>query len=262
MTPNKDTKLYFSISSNPGNFGATIYNAIFEYFNMNAIYLPLKLDEKASFDSFLKICSAMDIQGISVSMPFKKYLYKNCVFGDDFLASIGNGNTIVMKHGVPFAYNTDVVGFERSCEDLLKNSKTAIIVGSGAVSDTICFVLKKYKIDFQKVKREDRYPLSHYEADFLINATPIGMNERYPNNLFTKEVVKNYKYIFDVVVNNNTDLLNLSRALKKEYISGISMVYYGLMRQIELYVQQYRFLPDGFLLKKIKDMGLTYERLQ
>lgn len=259
MIPNKDTKLYFSVSSNPGNFGATIYNSAFEYLAMNALYLPIKINDATAFSLFLKTCENICAKGISVSMPFKKQVWRECVHGDDFVALVRNGNTIVMQYDVCFGYNTDIVGFERSCEEFLKNSKTAIVVGSGAVSDTICCVLKTHGLDYQIIKREDKLPLERYEADFLINASPIGMNDLYPNTIFTKDVVKNYKYVFDVVVNNSTDLLNISRELNKDYRSGVSMVYYGLMRQFELYTNH--IIPESFLLNKIKDMGLNYEKL-
>jgi shikimate 5-dehydrogenase len=260
MIPNKDTKLYFSVSSNPGNFGATIYNAVFEYLNLNAVYVPVKLADDCSFGTFLKTCTAISVAGISVSMPFKKEVYVNCLSGDDFTVAARNGNTVTIEQGVQFGYNTDAIGFQLACEKFLENSKTAIIVGSGAVSDTISVILDRYDINYHIVKRSETYPLSGYEADFLINATPIGMNDLYKDTIFTKDVVKNYKHVFDVVVNNNTNLLNLSRDLKKDFRSGVSMIYYGIIKQFQIYTRQ--TLPEKFLLEKINNMGLTYEKLQ
>ena len=39
---NKNTKIFFSVASNPGNQGSKFYNSYFKK-NINAIYLPLKL---------------------------------------------------------------------------------------------------------------------------------------------------------------------------------------------------------------------------
>jgi len=55
---NKNTQLFVSVSSHPGNFGASLYNVAFEECNYNAIYKPLKCEYGykvflASFASFL-----------------------------------------------------------------------------------------------------------------------------------------------------------------------------------------------------------------
>ena len=43
MQFNNKTKLLISVSSNPTNFGVTIYNHLFKKLNMNFVYLPFNM---------------------------------------------------------------------------------------------------------------------------------------------------------------------------------------------------------------------------
>jgi shikimate 5-dehydrogenase len=231
---NKDTKLFFSISSKPGNFGASLYNKFFKEFNLNSIYIPVGFNNKTKVNNFME--GIYDIvSGVSVSMPFKKLMYSSCaVIKSIECQYTKNCNTLLFKDDNIEAHNTDCFGFEESCKDLLLNSKTATIFGNGAVADSIQYILKKYNIDFKCFGRLDIVPISESEGDLLINATPLGM-DGIKDNVFNKKNVEKYKYIFDVVVNKETNLIKLARDLNKDHISGTIMCLYQFQKQFELY---------------------------
>jgi len=70
---NNKTKLYVSISKNPGNTGARLHNNFFKHIKKNKLYLPLKIE---NLKNFIKFAKDTNIQGISISAPFKKAILK------------------------------------------------------------------------------------------------------------------------------------------------------------------------------------------
>jgi shikimate dehydrogenase len=236
MIVNTDTKLFFSISAKPGNFGARLYNTAFQQLNINAIYKPLELNPKSNFFLFLEGLLYLKPSGLSISMPFKtkayEYASKNCF--DDDIHKIKNVNTYKFREGTNIVdcYNTDCYGFENSCSEILKQAKTAVIYGNGAVSKSIQHVLRKHSISFCVHTQRDGFVLP--KADFLINATPLGM-DGVLDDFFTTKIVENYKFIFDVVVKKRTNLSKLAEKTNKIHVTGPMMSLHQLHKQFEIY---------------------------
>lgn len=257
MKIDKDTKLYFSVSSRPGNFGAKLYNKAFEYYGINAIYKPIKLDPTPAssrfgyFYSFVRGLSVMGASGLSVSMPFKKEVlgYK-FDYLDDAVKKIRNGNTIVFedtnvpgeKQSIPHAcYNTDWIGFSNSCKPLLDECNYVLIYGRGAVSDSISHALESIGKPYFVVDRTnpqalvDEFYLGNIDKRMLINATPIGM-EGISDDVFTEQVLENFDYVFDVVVKSETNLTSLCKKTNKKYVGGWKMSLEQLKEQFRIYM--------------------------
>lgn len=228
----KDTKLFVSVSSHPGNFGASLYNAAFEHLGYNAIYKPLKCETISQFVDIVRYAKNYSIEGISVSMPFKKVAVNLGTLGDGRVGLIGNANTLVFdENPAPKAYNTDCVGFEKSAFWLLAQTKNAVIFGKGAVAESIANSLNVFNVSYMMTK--DPKDLTE-EVDLFVNATPIGM-EHIPDTIFTKKLVQKYKYIFDVVCKKETNLTKTAKNLNKPYVNGISMSLHQLIHQFQLY---------------------------
>jgi len=233
-TVNRDTSLFFSVSEKPGNFGSVLYNKAFQELDIDAIYKPLKLRRDYDFLKFIEVMSEIGVSGISVSMPFKKEAYKYCFRSGPEVSKIQNANTMLFESEVhrPLCYNTDYIGFEESCKHLLEKSKTVYVYGHGAVSDSITYVLMKYHVEFMRGRRQA--DPSKVSADLLINASPVGMSH-VPDKIFTEDTVKRYKYVFDVVVSKETNLIKTARSLNKECVTGPQMSLEQLCKQFEIY---------------------------
>lgn len=239
---NKDTELFFSVSSKPGDFGSTLYNAAFQELGIDAIYKPLKLQHLNDFKSLMEALQTIGASGLSVSMPFKKIAKTLSWTNHNDAFQIGNCNTLTLKDGTICGDNTDWTGFSIACKEVINKSKGAIIYGTGAVSDSIIYALDKKRIPFRRINRKDVYLLSKDSerdySDFLINATPIGM-QGIEDTVFTKDIVSKYKYVFDVVVNKEpTNLIKLANEHCKLSISGIVMSLHQLCRQFSIYTQK------------------------
>lgn len=259
MKINFDTKLFFSVSSNPGSFGAYLYNKVFQEMGINAIYKPLKLGgNEEGFQNFFEFVSALKkikAAGLSISMPFKRLASLCAWHGSEEVNQTKNCNTMVFEYkedglGRSHCYNTDCFGFEKSCENILNKAKNAAIYGRGAVADSIAYVLKKRNIDFFMTK--DAENLVNRGIDFLINATPVGMPGT-EDNVFNKKIVKDYKFVFDVVVNKDTNLIKLATQFEKENVPGWKMSKYQLLEQYKLYIgQEY---PEDLMNEGLKELG-------
>ena len=129
-----------------------------------------------------------NLEGLNVTKPYKQMVinYLNAVEGKAYEA--GAVNTIkihISKRDVYLkGFNTDIDGFEKSLQPLLKPAhKHALILGSGGAGKAIQLVLEKFGITYKMISRN---PGSHRityeelsesqvaESKLIINATPIG----------------------------------------------------------------------------------------
>lgn len=254
---NKDTKLFVSVSSHPGNFGATLYNTAFQEINYNAVYKPLKINSVYDIPKLLENAPMFGVQGISVSMPWKKAItdfHGFFNFYSEEVKQTRNTNTLVLDSDNKWlGYNTDIVGFEKSNQEALKSARSATIVGRGAVSESVRYVLDKYGVRYVIVSsRKD----IEVKSDWLINCSCVGM-DHIPDNIFTENVVSQFQYVFDVVVSNKpTNLIKLAQKLKKNYVQGWEMSLEQLCKQFELYANTNA--PRSIFRRVLKEKGYDY----
>lgn len=126
------------------------------------------------------------LDGFNVTIPYKETVMPFCDRISDEARAIGSVNTIVRRGGKIRGYNTDHYGFTY----LLKNAgidpagKKAVVLGSGGASKTAQAVLRDLGASSVTVigrELPDNYKNidKHYDAQILVNATPVGM---YPHN--------------------------------------------------------------------------------
>jgi shikimate 5-dehydrogenase len=256
---NKYTKLLFSVASNPGNLGSTIYNEVFKHYNTNAIYKPLECKTKDHFPELLRSLKTIGAHGVSVSMPFKE-LARHLVDAGDFLTSqIGNCNTIRMTDNT--CYNTDHYSFLMACAFANENPKSFVIVGNGAMSRTIQFALNNLgHKSVHTLGRNHLYLLEEpvfyqdkHDDLTLINASPIGM-EHCPDNVFNSHNLERFLRVIDVVIAKDTNLKKCCEYLDIVYTPGTQIFKHQFMKQFELY---FHWTPEWDAVNKImKENGL------
>src|SRR5581483_10912195 len=129
MKITKETICCISIAERPGNFGATIFNAVFQKLGMDYIYKPFKLIP-GHLDEVTKSIKALGIRGCGVSMPHKSEILKYVDSVDGLAQKIGAANTVVNDKGVLKAYNTDCAGAMKALAEIFPmKGKSAHIVG-------------------------------------------------------------------------------------------------------------------------------------
>jgi shikimate dehydrogenase len=138
------------------------------------------------FPALLK--SNPDIKGLSVTIPYKEQVLQFVDELSDEVKSIGASNSIKITRGKLTAYNTDIVGFEKSFIKSLQPQHTqALVLGTGGASKAVQYVLRKLGIEYLIVTRNnDQHPghITYADIDealmkeyfIIINATPAGMH--------------------------------------------------------------------------------------
>ena len=211
--------------------------------NINAIYEKQKLN-KDDIESVILKVREKKIQGINVTVPFKKIVIP---FLDQLSSEAKNTqsvNTIYLNNNKVFGHNTDIIGFELSIKYLgfnIKNKKI-LVLGAGGVVPSIIFALNKMQAseiiitNRTKENAEKLKDLFDYikivdwgyvpEFDLIINATSLGLNENDEINLDFSKVGQN-KLFYDVIYNpHETNFLKIGKKLGNKIENGKSMFIY------------------------------------
>ena len=166
----KDTKIYCSFSSNPGNNGCVFFNEAFKEKNINAIY---KSFYSNNIYESVKAVKSLDIKGFAVSMPFKIDVLDYVDEQDDSTITIGSANTIVNDNGWLKAYNTDYLGVMEYLKTLSINH--LYILGSGGFSKAIQYACKLLEVNYTIISRSNWNLIKSLENETLFNATPVDV---------------------------------------------------------------------------------------
>lgn len=168
---NKDTKIYGSFSSNPGNNGCVFFNGKFQELNINAIYKSFYSDDiKKSIVSV----KSLDIKGFALSMPFKIEALDYVDEVEDSARKIGSINTVVNKDGYLKGYNTDWVGVKKYFE--IRRFDSIYIIGNGGFSKAVQYTCDVMGIGFEVITRENWNIIEELEDKIIFNATPVDVN--------------------------------------------------------------------------------------
>ena len=244
---NNKTKLFFSISNNPGSSGSIMHNFFFKITGRNSIYYPLKIKNLKVFYNFAK---EINLGGFSVSTPFKSKIIKYLDTKDLIVRKTFSCNTVVNKNGKFIGYNTDYYAIHDILKEKIKNKNNKIIIiGNGSVTRTVLFALNNLKFkDFivcsrkrKNILRSQYLPfskLNKYAVNTLINTSSLGMNIKKKDKInLSKKLIRKLSLIIDFPISqNNTPFLqDISKQNKIKYISGKEISFYQGQYQIKLY---------------------------
>ena len=155
--------------------------------NINAIYEKQKLN-KDQLEEFISQVKDNKINGINVTVPFKKTVIP---YLDELSAeaeSTQSVNTIYKKDNKVIGHNTDIFGFKASIEK----------VKWGEVSN----------------------------FDIIINATSVGLKKEDNLNLDFSSISGN-KFFYDVIYNpSETNFLKIGKGLGNKTLNGKLMFIY------------------------------------
>jgi 3-dehydroquinate dehydratase / shikimate dehydrogenase len=200
--------------------GHVFHNKFFRNQKIDSIYvkLPLKIHE---LGDFFKLACELNFKGLSVTAPLKEAVVPFLDYVDDIAKSIGVVNTIVIKKGRLFGYNTDAEAAYAVVEKLIGSveRKKIVILGSGGVAKAMAYVLSQKKGDICIVNRTDSRARAlallykcRYEStvpqdyDLLINATSASMP-------VSAQYIRPKSFVMDVAV-SDTPFLQDAREKK------------------------------------------------
>ena len=164
---NKDTSLYGSFSSTPGNNGCIFFNNLFKKNNINAIYKSFYSDNlKQSIDS----AKNLNFKGFALSMPFKIEILKYLDECEEAVNIIGACNTVKIHNNKLKGFNTDWVGAYKYLKGL--NVKSLTILGNGGFSKAVQYACNILNITINIIER-DQWDLVPQLKGIIFNCTPV-----------------------------------------------------------------------------------------
>lgn len=198
-------------------------------------------------------------QGLNVTIPYKKDACALADSASEDAQAVGAANTLVKDvNGFIAADNTDVYGFEYLVKSLKVNlsQKKAMVFGAfGGAGQAICYALKKggaYVVGVSRNPHEsssyvdcaityDQLKL-HYDANLLVNATPIGMFPHAGVSPLSKEELSSFtslQCVIDLIYNPlRSQLLLDAESLGILNANGLKMLVAQAARASSLFLGQ------------------------
>ncbi len=200
--------------------------------------------EPENLDAFFE---SKELTGYNVTIPYKVEAFNRCATLSETAKKAGSVNTVIRNaDGTLHGDNTDYFGFSYMAEKVgcdFKDKKV-LILGSGGASLTVQLVaadMGAKEIIVVSRTGENNYDniSMHYDADIIVNTTPVGM---YPNNgerLIELDKFKKCRKVLDLIYNPaRTPLLLDAQRLGIDCINGLYMLVAQALKAAENFIEK------------------------
>lgn len=242
----------FGLIGNPvaHSLSPVMHNQAFAATGCNAVYLAFCVSDPAAA---IKSIKALNVKGLSVTLPHKVAVMECLDEIDRTAARIGAVNTIVHHNGKLIGHNTDCQGAITALQTRTTlNGKSVAIIGAGGAARAIGFGLTKVAARLTVLNRTrktgeqlaadlqaDYLPLDECRPnryDILINTTPVGMHPHTDASPMAKQALSKEMVVMDIVYNPlNTRLLKQAADRGCRIINGLDMFVFQGAHQFELW---------------------------
>lgn len=203
------------------SFSIGYFNEKFEAENIDAEYVNFEIPDIRDFMEVVE--ENPNLCGLNVTIPYKEQVIPYLDELDKDAAKIGAVNVIKIirqpKGKVKLVgYNSDIIGFTRSIEPLLKtHHEKALILGTGGAAKAVYHGLENLGLKATYVSRTKKSddvltyreltPEIMQEYTVIVNCTPVGM---YPKVDFCPDIPYNLltpnHLLYDLLYNPNETL--------------------------------------------------------
>lgn len=207
-----------------------IHSKLFELAGIKAQYELKEIEPeelKNSYD-YLKA-----LTGFNITIPHKIPIIDFCDELSEGAKRYGSVNCIKNENGKSVGYNTDVLGFVKSIEQLGASLNSRVcLLGCGGVGRMMAIeaahqgaeltiavrtedipVAEGIKAEIEKALPKSNVKVIHLQEmkggyDLVVNATPVGMHPKTDFSPLAKEQLEGVKYLFDAIYNPAETLLS------------------------------------------------------
>ena len=140
--------------------------------------------------------------GLNVTVPHKKTAFESVDFLDKTAALCGAVNTVILRGGLTYGYNTDFYGMKAMIEyyGIDVKAKVVAIFGRGGTAG-MAKVLMEH-LGAKSVTMLGRTDTPDYEnTEIIVNATPVGMYPNCDNAVCDVAAFKKLSGVVDAVYN-------------------------------------------------------------
>jgi len=257
-----DTMVY-ALLGNPiaHSFSPHMQNAAFRRANINAVYVPMQVTDLTSILAFFK---EIDMQGCSVTIPFKVRILDVLDEVDDLARRMGAVNTVYVRDGKLIGTNTDGIGALRTIQaaGIQLTGSNVLVLGAGGSARAVGFTLAaarrlnaltfvsrrpdQAQILVRELSPHTATPLfassfelsdlerAFGEADLVVNCTPVGMFPNVDETPVPIHLLKEQPIVFDIVYHPlMTRLLREAVECGCTTLTGIDMLVHQGAAQFE-----------------------------
>jgi 3-dehydroquinate dehydratase / shikimate dehydrogenase len=175
-----------------------IHNAGFESAGLDAVYIPVRIDEPGLFFDLIPL---LNIRGASVTIPHKTAIRSYLTGEDESVSAVGSCNTVLPTVGGFQGANTDVAAFIAPLLDLVGGRDevgrmSATVVGAGGAARAAIYALKSLGAAVCIVNRTgekakamagefdcawaplavESIPVIRRHGDLIVQTTSVGMH--------------------------------------------------------------------------------------
>ena len=247
----------YGIVANPveHSLSPVVHNAAFEQLGSNKVYVPF-LTPADELPDFIAACQALDVKGLSISIPYKEAVLGLLTGVEPPVDEIRAVNTVVLTDDRLLGFNTDYSAALASIEGELaadgdSRGTKALVLGAGGAARAVVHALRMCNFDITICSRSLRkaktlaahlncraleWDQRHREWDFVANCTPIGMYPIIDATPFDGHRLQARTIVFDAVYNpEQTMLVKDARQRGCRVVTGVDMFLRQAERQFALF---------------------------
>jgi len=233
-----------------------IHETVLEELGLDFEYRKVNV-KKGGLKEYIDEAKRLGVCGFNVTMPHKKDIMEFLDGTDTEALLFDSVNTVEIKDGRLFGYNTDGRGFVQAIYDLGFEicGKNVVILGAGGVASTIALkceiegakkitILNRTLSSAQTIAAElDEYECEAIaeelttpnitnamsDCDILVNATPLGMSgiENNFEDFSFFDSLKTGALVYDLIYNpEETEFLKEANLRGFKILNGLNMLIY------------------------------------
>lgn len=221
-----------------------IHNKVFKDNNIDGLYNLFSV-KKEFENNIVESLKCLGVKGANVTIPYKEKVMDQLDIISQEAKAIGAVNTILIKDGKSYGYNTDYYGFGKMLERAKVNieGNSFFVLGAGGAARSILKYLEDSKakkivlVSRDKEKAFKKFKdfsinfmsygdLEEINEEFaLINTTPCGMYPNINSVAVSEKVIKKFKVAVDIVYNPlETKFLKMAKDNGLKTVDGLFML--------------------------------------
>lgn len=208
-----------------------LHSIFFEEMGIEAEYKLYEVAEHET-DNFKNYMFENSIEGVNITVPYKKAFLDKLDFISDDAKEIGAINLLYIKENKFYGDNTDYYGFKQTLltNQIELSGKKIAIIGRGGASASVYKVLKDMGAEdiafyFRKDKLSKIEFPEDMTGDIIINTTPVGMYPNIEDNIVDEQILKKFNIAIDLIYNPlETKFLEIARKNGLKTVNGMEML--------------------------------------
>lgn len=245
-----------------------LHSIFFEEMGIEAEYKLYEVAEH-EIDNFKNYMFENSIEGVNITVPYKKAFLDKLDFISDEAKEIGAINLLYIKDNKFYGDNTDYYGFKQTLltNQIEPSGKKIAIIGRGGASASVYKVLKDMGAeDIAFYFRKDKLSKIEFPedmiGDIIINTTPVGMYPNIEDNIVDEQILKKFNIAIDLIYNPlETKFLEIARKNGLKTVNGMEMLIGQALKTDEILydIVLSNQLREKIIKKIIKRVKKFYE---